>query len=162
VRSDWVIETGTSNGGRTYFLATVCDLLGHGEVISIAKRARGRLPAHPRIRYVTAAPHAPEARKLVDEMVRDHPRSLVILGSRTRRERTQCEFEAFAPLVLVGSYVIIEHTVLNGFPIDDSFGPGPHEALRRLMNLHGEFRADTTRERHALTFNQGGFLRRIT
>ena len=161
VRPDWVIETGTQEGGRAWFLATLCDLLGHGEVISIAEHRRGSLPSHPRIRYVTAAPHKPEARLLVDEIVGDQPHALVILGSRTRRERTRREFEAFAPLVPVGSYLVIEHTVLNGFPVDASFGPGPHEALRRIMNVHGGFFADTSRERHALTFNQGGFLRRI-
>jgi cephalosporin hydroxylase len=87
---------------------------------------------------------------------------VVILGSRTKRHRTRREFELFAPLVPVGSYLILEHTALNGFPVDASFGPGPHEALRRIMNLHGEFLADSARERHALTFNQGGFLRRIS
>jgi cephalosporin hydroxylase/GT2 family glycosyltransferase len=161
VRPDWVIETGTQEGGRAWFIATLCDLLGHGEVISIAARRRGNLPSHPRITYVTAAPHEPEARRLVDEIVGDQPHALVILGSRTRRERTRREFEAFAPLVPVGSYLIVEHTVLNGFPVDASFGPGPHEALRHLMNVHGEFFADTSRERHGLTFNRGGFLRRI-
>jgi cephalosporin hydroxylase len=86
----------------------------------------------------------------------------VILGSRTRRDRTRREFEAFAPFVPVDSYLIIEHTVLNGFPVDATFGPGPHEALRRLMNQHSEFLADAARERHVLSFNQGGFLRRIS
>jgi cephalosporin hydroxylase/glycosyltransferase involved in cell wall biosynthesis len=161
VQPDWVIETGSRDGGRAWFLATLCDLLGHGDVISIAEHRGGKLPSHARIRYLTAAPHKPEARHLVDEIVGDRPRAVVILGSRTRRDRTRREFEAFAHLVPVGSYVIIEHTVLNGFPVDASFGPGPHEALRRLLNLHGEFLADTTRESHALTFNQGGFLRRI-
>ena len=162
VRPDWVIETGSRDGGRPWFLATLCDLLDHGEVISVAERRDRDLPSHPRIHYLTAAPHEPAARQLVDEIVGDRPRALVVLGSRTRRDRTRREFEAFAPLVPVGSYLIVEHTVLNGFPVDASFGPGPHEALRRLLNLHGEFLADTTRERHALTFNQGGFLRRIS
>ena len=162
VRPDWVIDTGSRDGGRPWFLASLCDLLDHGEVISIADRRTDDLPSHRRIRYLAAAPHEPEARRLVDEIVGDRPRALVILGSRTRRDRTRREFEAFAPLVPVGSYLIVEHTVLNGFPVDASFGPGPHEALRRLLNLHGEFLADTTRERHGLTFNQGGFLRRIS
>jgi cephalosporin hydroxylase len=161
IRPDWVIEIGTRDGGRAYFLATLCELLGHGDVISISEHPRRRRPTHPRLRYLTAAPHKPEARDQVDRIVGSDPHAVVILGARTRRHRTQREFEAFAPLVPVGSYLIVEHTVLNGFPVDASFGPGPHEALRQLMNLHGEFLADTTRERHALTFNQGGFLRRI-
>jgi cephalosporin hydroxylase len=161
VRPDWVIETGTDTGGRAYFLATICDLLGHGQVISISEPQRDDRPAHPRLRYLAVVPHTPEARALVRQIVGPDPHALVILGSRGRRDRTRREFESFAPLVPVGSYLIIEHTVLNGFPVDASFGPGPHEALRRLMNLHGEFLADTARERLALTFNQGGFLRRI-
>jgi cephalosporin hydroxylase/GT2 family glycosyltransferase len=161
VRPDWVIETGTQRGGRAWFLATICELLGHGQVISIGPRHPDDRPDHPRLRYIAAAPHTPEAREQVCAIVGPDPHALVILGSRTRRDPTRREFESFAPLVPVGSYVIVEHTVLNGFPVDASFGPGPHDALRRLMNLHGEFLADSTRERHALTFNQGGFLRRI-
>jgi cephalosporin hydroxylase len=161
VRPDWVIETGGPDGGRAYFLATVCELLGHGEVVSVSHRPREGRPLHPRLRHVAAVPHEPVALEHVSAVVGSKPHAVVLLGSRTRRDRTRREFELFAPLFPVGSYLIIEHTVLNGFPVDASFGPGPHEALRRLMNLHGEFLADTTRERHALTFNQGGFLRRI-
>jgi cephalosporin hydroxylase len=162
VRPDWVIHTGAPDGGRAYFLATICDLIGRGEVISISHHPREGRPPHPRLRYVAALPHDPAAREQVDAIVGSAPHAVVILGSRTKRDRTRREFESFAPLVPVGSYLIVEHTVLNGFPVDASFGPGPHEAVRRLMNVHGEFLADSTRERHALTFNQGGFLRRIS
>jgi cephalosporin hydroxylase len=162
VRPDWVIETGTGGGGRAYFLATVCELLDRGEVISIAPRQHENHPLHPRLRYLTGVPHSPETLEEVTAIVGKTPHAVVILGSRTRRDRTRREFEAFAPLVPVDSYLIIEHTVLNGFPVDATFGPGPHEALRRLMNQHSEFLADAARERHVLSFNQGGFLRRIS
>jgi cephalosporin hydroxylase len=162
VRPDWVVETGDPHGGRALFLASICEMVGHGEVISISQHPRKGRPEHPRLRTIAAVPHEPEALEKVRSIVGDEPRAVVILGSRTRRHRTRREFDAFAPLVPVGSYVVIEHTALNGFPIDASFGPGPHEALRRIMNLHGEFLADTTKERHGLTFNQGGFLRRIS
>ena len=51
--------------------------------------------------------------------------------------------------------------MLNGFPVDAAYGPGPHEAVRRILNLHGDFVADTEREKYSLSFNTGGFLRRI-
>jgi cephalosporin hydroxylase len=162
VRPHWIIQTGDADGGMAWFLASVCEMLDHGEVLSISRHPSTKRPQHPRLRTLTAAPHEPEALEQVKEIVGDEPHALVILGSRTRRERTRKEFEAFAPLVPIGSYVVVEHTVLNGFPVDASFGPGPHEALRRVMNVHDEFLADSTRERHALTFNQGGFLRRIS
>lgn len=163
VRPDWIIETGTGDGGRAYFLATICDMLDHGHIVSVAPGRASGLPEHPRISYVTGeAAHKPAMVEQVREIVGSEPHALVILGTRTKRDRTRREFEAYSPLVPVGSYVIIEHTALNGFPIDASFGEGPHEATRRIMNLHGEFLADTEREKHALTFNAGGFLRRIS
>ena len=162
VRPDWIIETGAPDGGRAWFLATICEMIGHGEVISISPNPGKKRPDHDRVRLLAAVPHDPSTLDQVKAIVGDEPHALAILGSRTKRDRTRREFEAFAPLVPVGSYVVMEHTVLNGFPVDASFGPGPHDALRRLMNLHDEFLADSTRERHALTFNQGGFLRRIS
>ena len=161
VRPDWIIETGTAEGGRAYFLATICDLLGHGRVLSVDPGARSGRPDHPRITYLTGPAHEPGVVDEVRGIVGSDPHAVVILGTRGRRDRTRREFEAYASMVPVGSYVVVEHTALNGFPIDASFGPGPHEALRRIMNLHGEFLADNEREQHSLTFNPGGFLRRI-
>jgi cephalosporin hydroxylase len=62
----------------------------------------------------------------------------------------------------VGGYVVLEHTVLNGRPAEPTFGPGPFEALRRILNTRGDFMSDNTRERHGLTFNPGGFLKRVS
>ena len=49
VRPDWIIETGTRDGGRALFLASICDLLGHGQV-ALGRHRRGpepaRAPAH--------------------------------------------------------------------------------------------------------------------
>jgi cephalosporin hydroxylase len=167
VRPDWIVETGTRDGGRALFLATICDLVGHGRVVSVGprwQRARKQqpLPEHPRLTYVEGGAHDPAVIEAVHRTVGPEPHALVILGTRGPRMRTSQEFEAYAPLVRPGSYVVVEHTVVNGFPVDASFGPGPHEALRRILNLHGEFLSDTSREKHGLTFNIGGFLRRLS
>ena len=161
LRPDWIIETGTGDGGRAFFLATVCELLGHGRVVTIAPGAKPNRPEHARLEFVTGVAHELSTVEQVRAITGPDPNALVILGTRAKRDRTRREFEAYAPLVRVGSYVILEHTSLNGFPIDASFGPGPHEALRRILNLHGEFVADNGREKHSLTFNPGGFLKKI-
>ncbi len=160
VRPDWIIETGTSGGGRALFLASVCELLDHGRVISISEDTRAR-PEHPRITYLEAAPYDERVRGRVRELTGDDPRTLVILGSPSAAPRIVQEFQALAPLVPVGSYVVVENTIVNGHPVWPGYGPGPTEAVRRILALDGDFVQDTAWEKHGLTFHPGGFLRRI-
>jgi cephalosporin hydroxylase len=161
VRPDFIIETGTGNAGRAHFLASICDLLDHGHVISIDKRESDGFPPHPRITYLTGRAHEDEVLDQVRALVAPTSTAVVILGTRGAAERMRKEFEAYAPFVPVDSYVIMEHTVLNGYPALPSFGPGPREAVRRILRLDGDFVADTEREKHSLTFDPSGFLRRI-
>jgi cephalosporin hydroxylase len=160
LRPDWIIETGTGEGGRAAFLASICDLLDHGRVVSVGSGKFRNPPPHPRISYVVGRSSDPQTLAQVRDIVGDGS-ALVILGTRAGRHTTRAEFDAYKDFVAVGSYVIIEHTVLNGFPVDATHGPGPHEAVRWILNHAPDFVADTEREKFALTFNSGGFLRRI-
>ena len=160
VRPDWVIETGTGNGGRALFLASVCELLGHGQVISIDARQPDPAPAHPRLTTIATAADSDEGAAAVRALVGEAPKAVVILGARSGAQRTRKEFDLYHELVPSGSYLIVEHTVVNGRPVWPGFGPGPTEALRRILPVHGEFHPDPTRERAGLTFNPGGFLKR--
>jgi cephalosporin hydroxylase len=160
VRPDWVIETGTGTGGRALFLASVCELLGHGQVVSIDARQPEPGLAHPRLTTIAQAADADEGAAAVRALVGDAPKAIVLLGARSGAQRTRKEFELYHELVPSGSYLIVEHTVVNGRPVWPGFGPGPTEALRRILPVHGEFHPDPTRERGGLTFNPGGFLKR--
>lgn len=158
---DWIVETGTGTGGRALYLASICELVGHGTVVSIdAKDAAGR-PEHPRLRHVHGAAHDPATATQVREIVGDLPTALVILGSRGSRQRTVAEFELYAPLVPVGSYVVIEDTVVNGHPVWPGFGAGPMEAAKGIVNERAGFAADHSLEKYGLTFNPSGFLKRV-
>ncbi len=52
-------------------------------------------------------------------------------------------------------------TIVNGHPVWPAYGPGPFEAVNQLLPVHGDFIADTEVERFGLSFNSGGFLRRV-
>jgi hypothetical protein len=41
------------------------------------------------------------------------------------------------------------------------FGPGPAESVKQILNARGEFVPDPTMEKYSLTFNPGGFLKRV-
>jgi cephalosporin hydroxylase len=161
VRPDWVIETGTGNGGRALFLASICELLGHGQILSIDQKKADDRPQHPRITYLSAHPVRDETARQVRGIVGDEPNALVILGSRGSRQRMTVEFNLYSEFVRVGSYVVMEDTIVNGHPVWPSFGPGPTEAVKHVINTRGDFAPDPDMERSGLTFNPHGFLKRV-
>ena len=80
VRPDWIVETGTGNGGRALFLASICELLGHGQVLSVDAGSGRRPPAAP-------ADHLPDRRS---PAACQHGTSGARAGRRHRRTRWSC------------------------------------------------------------------------
>ena len=66
-RPDIIIETGTAAGGSALFLASICHLLGRGEIISIDIEDQENRPRHPRIKYLLGSSTSEE----IVEKVRD-------------------------------------------------------------------------------------------
>ncbi|MCU1352389.1 MAG: hypothetical protein JWM05_1598 [Acidimicrobiales bacterium] len=161
VRPDWIIESGSGSGARALFLASICDLVGHGKVLSIDEAKDVERPEHERIRYLAGRLRNAKTAADVTSIVGDAPHGMVILGARQDRRNTLKEFETLAPMVSVGSYLVVENTVINGHPVWPNFGPGPAEAVKGILNGHGEFAADPTMEKYSLTFNPNGFLKRL-
>jgi cephalosporin hydroxylase len=161
VRPDWIVEVGAATTGRTAFLASVLDGLGTGQIVTVTALPPDERFEHPRVTYVddqrTSAANAEAVRAVTGA----HPHGLVIIGTRTRRDAVRRDFDAFADLVGQGSYLIMEHTMLNGWPVDASHGRGPFEAVRGILATRDDFVVDFEREKQALTFNPYGFLRRI-
>lgn len=160
VRPDWIIETGTGSGDRAYFLATICDLLGTGRVVTIGREG-AVAPDHPRIVHVAREPLGPHTVEHLREVVGHAPHALLVIGTRSNNVQTVRQFERYAPFVPVGSYVVVEDTIVNGHPVWPSFGPGPAEAVKTIMRTNGDFAPDPRLERFGVTFNPGGFLKRI-
>ncbi len=130
-------------------------------MISIDTKTSSKRPAHPRITYLTGMAFDDAVLERIRELTGGTTNALAILGTHSRRLRMMTEFEAFKPFIAIGSYIIVEDTILNGHPVYPTFGPGPHEAAKQLLGRHHDFVADTTVEKQVLTFNPAGYLRRI-
>ena len=159
-RPDWIIEFPSGNGGRALFFASICELLGHGQVISIDPRDDPDRPQHPRITYLRGVASDKPTVEAVRALTGNEPNGLVIVGSAASRQQTAKEIAAYVKFVAVGSYLVVEDTIVNGHPVWPEFGPGPWEAVKQ-MNRRSDFVPDPSLERFALTFNPGGFLKRV-
>ncbi|MEQ8841487.1 MAG: CmcI family methyltransferase [Acidimicrobiales bacterium] len=159
IRPDQIVVVEREGSGTARYVASICELIGHGRVVSVGEFAPGDAP---RLTHIDAGPASPRAVKELMEDVDPDATSMVILGAGGKAGMLTKEFAAYSPLVSVGSYLIFEGTVVNGNPVWPGYGPGPLEALRGLLPHHGEFVQDTDVERYGLTFNQGGYLRRLS
>ena len=161
VKPDLIIETGTYGGGSTLFLASICDLLGAGQVISIDIEPREDRPSHGRITYLTGSSTAPDIVQTVTEAAENARSVVVILDSDHSEDHVYAEMKIYSRFVNVGSYLIVEDTNVGGNPILPDHGPGPKEAAERFLTEYQNFQLDPEKEKFFMTFNPSGYLRRI-
>ena len=159
-RPELVVETGTYRGGSAFFFASICDLLGAGEVVSIdVEPVREDYPAHPRITYLGGRSSTdPSIVAEVGARAKEK-RTLVVLDSDHSQAHVEAELAVYAPLVPVGGYVIVEDSNIG--QIRKDLLPGPLEAIEAFLAGTDEFEIDHRREKFLITHNPSGYLRRV-
>jgi cephalosporin hydroxylase len=159
-RPELIVETGTYRGGSALFLASMCDLLGSGEVVSIdIEPLREDYPQHPRVTYLGGR-SSTDPDVVAEVRVRASGRTtLVILDSDHSQGHVEAELEVYAPLVPVGCYVIVEDSNIGRIRKD--LLPGPLEAIETFLAGTDAFEIDREREKFLITFNPSGYLRRV-
>jgi cephalosporin hydroxylase len=159
-RPELIVETGTWRGGSAIYMASVCDLLGEGEIVSIdIEPMRDDYPKHPRITYL--AGRSSTDPEVVAEVRRRAGgcRTLIILDSDHSQAHVEAELAAYAPLVPVGCYLIVEDSNIG--QIRKDLMPGPLQAIETFLSRTDEFEIDREREKFLITFNPSGYLRRV-
>jgi cephalosporin hydroxylase len=166
-RPTLIIETGTFQGGSALYLADMLEIVGGGDVISIDINQGTDLPKDDRIEFI-------EGLSSIDKRVLEHVKerasgrkTMVILDSDHSEEHVLKELNAYAPLVSIGAYLIIEDTnrdayralYQQGFLHDDMCGPA--EALKKWQPTNKGFTVDKRRERILFSQNPGGYLKKI-
>lgn len=157
-RPDVIVECGTRFGGSALFMATVCDSIGNGRVISIDLFDLREGLTHPRIDFRLGNSVDERIVASVRSRIRAKESVMVVLDSDHHLPHVLREMELYGPLVSQGQYMIVEDTNINGNPVAPHFGPGPKEAVEQFLSGHPEFTVDRSREKFFLTFNPGGYL----
>jgi len=186
VRPDIIIETGIAHGGGLIFYASLLEMLGgDGEVlgidIDIRPHNRKAIEGHPmwyRTNMIEGSSIDPEIGKQVRKFIASYkkefsmkrePVVMVVLDSMHTESHVLAELEIYAPLVTVGSYVVVMDTIIEYLP-ENSFlnrlwdvGNNPATAAKKFLWKHPEFEADLDIDKRIIaTCNPGGFLRRVS
>lgn len=160
-KPDIVIECGTKKGGTSFFLASLCDLMGKGRIVTIDITNFPDKPNHERITYLHGSSTSKEIESKVKDLITEGEKVMVILDSNHRRHHVLDELRIYNKLVTKGNYLIVEDTNINGHPVFCNYGPGPMEAVNIFLKENNDFIIDRSREKFMMTFNPKGYLKKI-
>lgn len=160
MKPDVIIETGTAHGGSALFLASMCDLVNNGKVITIDIENR-KVSKHNRITYLIGSSTSKEIVETVENLIKNKDKVMVILDSDHNKTHVLNELKIYSKFVTKSSYLIVEDTNINGHPVIPDFGPGPMEAVEEFLKENKNFAIDKIKEKFLLTFNPKGYLRKV-
>lgn len=158
LKPDIIIESGTADGGGAFFLASICDMLDNGKVITIDIEEKENRPQHKRINYLLGSSISEEITAQIKEEISGSNTIMVILDSDHHKEHVLEDLRIYSHSVTKNSYIIVEDTNINGHPVFPGFGPGPMEAVEEFLNENKDFKVDEIKEQFSLTFNPRGYI----
>ena len=161
LKPDVIIETGTFHGASALYLASLCDIVGNGEIITIDIDFIPNRPQHPRITHLLGSSTAPNIVEQVKSRITGKQTVLVILDSDHSKVHVDEEMRIYHEFVTVGSYLVVEDSNVNGHPISPDFGPGPMESIEEFLKTNSHFVIDKNREKFFMTLNPNGYLKKI-
>jgi cephalosporin hydroxylase len=169
VKPDLIVETGTARGGSAAIWAMIQGFANpEGRLISIdikdrLDRENFPLELRQRIDFWLGSSVDPSLVARVYERAQGR-KTMVILDSNHHKDHVLKELNSYAPMVSIGSYLIVQDTNISGYPIPlrDYRGDGPMEAVEKFLPNHGEFQVDKSREKLLFTMHPSGYLRRTS
>lgn len=176
VQPDLIIETGIAHGGSLIFHASICELIGKGEVlgvdIDIREHNKTEILNHrmiKRISMIQGSSVAPDVINSVREKVNGKRSIMVILDSNHTHEHVAAELKAYAPFVTKDSYLIVLDTIIEDLPGDSyqdrpwGIGNNPKTAVLEFLSQNKNFTTDFNMDNKLLiSVAPNGYLKRIS
>lgn len=173
VQPDLIVETGVAHGGSLIFYASLCQLMGKGEILGIDVEIRPHnrcaIDAHPmkgRITLLNASSTSAIAISTAREMARGKQKVMVILDSNHSHRHVREELDLYSELVGAGSYLIVCDTAIEYCSASNwegkpwGKGNNPKTALDEFMQANDRFAVDEELEKTLLfTASPGGYLK---
>ena len=177
VKPDLIIETGIAHGGSLILSASLLELIGgDGRVlgidIDIREHNRKEIEAHPMMKRIDMIEGSSIADDVMDQVraaASKASRVMVFLDSLHTHDHVLKELELYAPLVTVGSYLVLPDTFIEYFPKGYyahnrpwDVGNNPMTAMRAFMDGNTDFEIDRDLcNKLMITEAFDGYLRRV-
>ena len=170
VEPDVIVETGVAHGGSLVFYASLMRAIGRGRVVGvdveIRPHNRNALEEHRLAPLMTLIEGGSTDRAVVERVCNEiapGERVLVVLDSNHSKEHVLSELDAYAPLVSVGSYVVVMDGIMEtlvGAPrsTDEWSWNNPKAAAVDYVANHPEFEIVEPE----FAFNEGSVSSRVT
>jgi cephalosporin hydroxylase len=95
-------------------------------------------------------------------MIGENKKVMVVLDSDHSRDHVFKEMQLWHSMVSQDSYMIVEDSNVNGYPVRPDFGPGPMEAINDFLQTNTMFKIDNGQEKFLMTQNPRGYLKKIS
>ena len=173
-RPDFIIEVGVAWGGSVLFNSTICEAMGHGQVVGIdiyipddlVERLNNKGKVSDRLHLIKGSSIDDNIVSQVKNIVGDSKRTFVILDSHHTKDHVLQELKIYSSFVGKGCYMICGDTIIDRFPVQKhrlrEWGPGnsPMDALKCFLEFDKRFLIDNYFDNKLLmTCNPCGFLR---
>lgn len=154
-KPDFIVEIGTAFCASAVFMADICEIIGHGQVITIDPSPRGPLIKHPRITYLKGDSKSKTIINKVKKLVGDKSVMLSIDGNH-KRQQVKWELKLYKDIVTVGQYMVVE----------DCYGRhgelvGPGEARDWFFKWNRQYKNTNLDKKYIVGFTKGGWLKRV-
>jgi cephalosporin hydroxylase len=175
VQPDLIIETGIAHGGSLILHASICELIGKGEVlgvdIDIREHNKSEILNHrmsKRISMIQGSSIDEAIVKQVAERAAGKEKVLVILDSNHTHDHVLNEMKWYAPFVTKDSYMLVFDTVVEDLANDIydnrpwGVGDNPKTAVWEFLKTNDDFVIDTAMDDKLLiSVAPSGFLKKV-
>ena len=171
---DVIIETGTFRGGSALFFSDIQQIMKPGGIV-ISIDSRNRLDSRSRmssripedlekvdtsfITFLRGYSYSSHLLQRVKGLIDPDLSVMVSLDAAHSPDEVFLEIINYSPLVTKGCYLVVEDTHLGTIIAKDE--KGPTKAVEMFLNTTDNFEVDPHCERFGVTYNPGGWLKRI-
>jgi len=170
VKPDVIVETGVAHGGSLVFYAGLCKAMEKGRIIGIDVEIRPHnlkaLEEHFLSSYISLVEGSSIDAATITEVksqIKADEKVMVLLDACHEYEHVMQELHAYAPLVGVGSYIVVMDGIMEsvvGAPRtkEDWKWNNPKKAAEAFVKEHPQF----VIEEPLPPFNEGAITERVT